>query len=458
MTYVGGRSFARDNFDMLQAGKRPPGTALLPFLYASAFNTGYNPCMRLIDDAMDNRLVGIGGSEGILGEWGMELNKGSYLDSVTLRQALAWSKISSSARLGMQIGAKTFMQNLEQFGLTPPARNPNSTEANPTYYPRVYLGTEPTSLKELVLAYTSFPNLGKRPVKTHVITKVTDSNGKVLWENPLAKETNCVESCPPSTAFRIHDILKQGLDDGSALRVKPYFPEGFKGAVKTGTNYDFADNTLIAYHSSITAGVWVGFLNASYAIYPCAFSSDTCGPIMGALFQAADGVYKDEKIVPPSDTETVEICKKSGQVATEFCFEPVLKDGKPSYERQTYLEYFPKGDLSLPRCTLHGDGVPSLGDFLGNSIGTSRVLPIVPILPKQAALVGEDPYYSELVLNPRHKDGAGLASDSSALQQPIDAAKFSNEEQGDLLRSKKSQLELNPPALIQIPSLPIDIP
>ncbi len=457
MAYVGGRDFTLSNYDVIALGQRPPGTALLPFLYACAFDNGLSPCNRFVDDAMDNRMVGIGGSEGILGEWGMELNKGSYLDSVTLRQALSWSKIATSARLGMQLGAKRFISELKLMGLTPPPRNPDSTEVNPSYYPRVYLGTEPMSIRELVLAYTSFPLMGSRPVTTHVITKVTDSDGNILWENPLANQVKKVNTTAPCTAFRVHSIMREGLEKGAAMRVVPYLPHDFNGVVKTGTNYTFSDNTLIGYNSSITCGVWLGFLNDSPPIYPTAFSSDTCGPILGAVFQAAVGRYEDKKLTPPSDTEEVEICSYSGQQATDFCFEPVLKDGKPSYERRTYLEYFPKGDVSLERCSIHGDGVPSLGDFVGSAVGAARVLPVTPVLPKTSALEGDDPYGCDLSLHPRHKDGAGLGEGEGQLSQPLDALKSEEDAKVDLLRSKDAQLEIPKPDTIQIPAFPLTL-
>lgn len=457
MVYVGGRDFTLSNYDVIASGQRPPGTALLPFLYACAFDNGLSPCNRYIDDAMDNRLVGIGGSEGILGEWGMELNKGSYLDSVTLRQALSWSKIAASARLGMQLGAKRFISELKLMGLTPPPRNPDSTEVNPTYYPRVYLGTEPQSLRELVLAYTSFPNLGSRPITAYVITKVTDSAGNILWENPLDKQHKQVKTTEPCTAFRVHSILREGLEKGAAMRVSPYLPSNFNGAIKTGTNYTFADNTLMGYGSSFTCGVWMGFLNDSSAIYPTAFSSDTCGPILGAVFHAAADRYDDKKLLPPDDTEEVEICCSSGQQATDFCFEPVLIDGKPSYERRTYLEYFRKGDVNLERCGIHGDGVPSLGDFVGSSVGAARVLAIEPILPKSPILVGDDPYGCELSLSPRHKDGAGLSESDSKLAQPLDNLKSDADAKADLLRSSEAQLDSPKPKLIQLPPIPLNL-
>ncbi len=430
LVYVAGRSFERDNYDFIESGRRPVGTALLPFLYMCAFEKGYSPCSRLVDDALDNRLAGIGGSEGILGEWGMEVEKGRYLDSVTARQALSWSKIAASARLGIALaakgqGSKFFIDALAKAGITPPPRNPGSTEAHPQYYPRVYLGTEPMSLREMVLAYTIFPNAGTRPIAPYIITKITDGNGALMWENQLAVKHTQLKCTEPCTAYRLHSIMRESLEKGAAVRALPHLPADFKGAVKTGTNYDFSDNTLFGYSSSFTCGVWMGFLNDHQAIYPTAFASDTCAPVLGAVFKAADGRYKDEEIPVPADTEEVEICTSSGQLATNYCFETVMRDGKAGYERPTYREYFPKGDVSLGLCSVHGDGSPSLGDFLelgGAQMNSSRVLPVVPILPKSSALVGTDPYDCDMELNPRYRNAEELARSDMATEVETSAS------------------------------------
>lgn len=440
LVYIAGRSFDRDNYDIIESGRRPVGTAFLLFLYMCAFDNGYTPCSRLVDDAMDNRLAGIGGSEGVLGEWGMEVEKGRYLDSVTVRQALEWSKIAASARLGIALGSKpgqgckAFINTLTKVGITPPERNPGSTEARPQYYPRVYLGTEPVSLREMVMAYTVIPNKGTRPLAPYVISKVTDGNGTILWENPLAVTAKKINGTSPCTAYRLHSILRGSMEHGSAVRVRPYLPPGFKGAVKSGTNYDFSDNALFGYDASVTCGVWLGFLNDHSAIYPMAFASDTCAPILGAVFAAADGVYPDTEITPPADTEEVEICLSSGQIATNFCFETRMKEGKPTYLRPTYREYFPKGDVSPGLCSVHGDGSPSLGDFLemnANRMSSSRVLPVVPILPKSSPLIGDDPYGCRLTLSPRYKNEEELAHATAGLADDVNAGAEDSPEEVD---------------------------
>lgn len=465
LAYVGGRSFDRDNFDIIESGRRSVGTAMLPFLYMCAFDHGYTPCSRLVDDAMDNRLTGIGGSEGILGEWGMEVEKGRYLDSVTARQALEWSKIAASARLGIalgshpQKGAKDFHDTLERVGITPPARNPNSTEARPQYYPRVYLGTEPVSLKEVTMAYTVFPNGGMRPVAPYIVSKITDSNGKILWENKHAVNKTLVNCATPCTSFRLHSIMRESMDKGSAQRLRPYLPLEFNGAVKTGTNYDFSDNALFAYNSSITCGIWMGYLNDHRPIYPHAFASDTCAPVMSAVFQAAKDKYEDSPIPMPKDTEEVEICTASGQLATNFCFDSVMENGKATYVRPTYREYFPKGDVSLGLCAVHGDGSPSLVDFLDVGAGqmtSSRVLAVVPVLPKSSPLVGSDPYDCDTELHPRYKDAGDLADNGDTAEEVSVSADDAPAEESN--RAVDCTIPLTPPRPMRhLPLVPLDV-
>lgn len=465
LVYVGGRSFERDNFDIIESGRRSVGTAMLPFLYMCAFDNGYTPSSRLLDDALDNRLAGIGGSEGILGEWGMEVEKGRYLDSITLRQSLEWSKIAASARLGIALGsdatrgARCFQDTLSSVGITPPPRNPNSTELKPQYYPRVYLGTEPVSLKEVTMAYTVFPNVGKRPIAPYVVTRITDSNGNILWENPLSVTHHMVRSTSPCTAYRLHSIMRESMEKGSAQRVRPLLPEHFSGAVKTGTNYDFSDNALFGYTSSFTCGIWMGYLNDHQPIYPQAFGSDTCAPVYAAVVEAARDRFEDVDIPTPPDTEEVEICLSSGQIATNFCFETVMKDGKPGYVRPTYREYIPKGDVTLGQCSIHGDGSPSLVDFMAAHPGhmnSSRVLPVVPVLPQSSALIGEDPYDCDLMLNPRYKDATELSDVSSSAEEVSAADDDAPEEVNG--PEIDTELQINAPhPLRHLPLVPLQI-
>lgn len=397
--YHGGRDFATRNYDCIEEGARPPGVAILPFLYATALDSGYTLAHKVNDDAIDNRLVGIGGSEGILGEWGIETERSRYEGNITLRKALSQSKIAASLRLGMEITTKPFIDELKQFGISAPIRE-SGTEVNPVFRPRIYVGTEPVSLKELALAYSAFANGGEKAEDIHYLDRIEDETGYVIWESPQAlgnrKKTRTTS---PGTAFLIHSVLQDSLKNGSAQRIAKLLPPEFDGAVKTGTNYNFADNTIVGYNSKITCAVWVGFTDNNQAIYPNAFSSDTCGPIFAETLKAALKSYPSSPIVPPSNIESVEICQLSGKRATRNCYEldPESSESSPKYIRNTYSELFRKGDMSLAGCDTHSADIADLRNIISPSADKTktRILPIVPILPQKQALIGEDPYMTE---------------------------------------------------------------
>ena len=127
--------------------------------------------------------------------------------------------------------------------------------------------------------------------------------------------------------------------------------------------------------------------------------------------------------------------------------------------RPTYSEYFPKGDVSLSSCAVHGDGSPSLGDLLDSrSQGAfSRVLPIVPILPKGLALLGDDPYGCQTELNPRYKNAADAEGKASALEVDDDA--FSVDDPDDEDKSNiDSDVEIKMPMPSRfLPEFPLEL-
>src|SRR4029077_14997947 len=104
LALVGGRDFEHNQYDRALQAKRPAGTAFTPFVYAAAFEKGLFPGTVVEDSALDNRAVMIGGTTGILGEWGPEREDNRYEGPITAREALAKSKNGAAVRLGMNPG------------------------------------------------------------------------------------------------------------------------------------------------------------------------------------------------------------------------------------------------------------------------------------------------------------------------------------------------------------------
>ena len=117
LVLVGGRDFEHNQYDRALQAKRPVGTAMLPFVYATAFEQGMFPGTLVEDSPLDNRAVMIGGTTGILGEWGPENADNRYEGTMTARQALAKSKNGAAVRIGMDAGLDEVLQLCRTAGI-----------------------------------------------------------------------------------------------------------------------------------------------------------------------------------------------------------------------------------------------------------------------------------------------------------------------------------------------------
>src|SRR5207248_1061298 len=159
LALVGGRDFEHNQYDRALQARRPAGTAMTPFVFAAAFEKGMFPGSVVEDSALDNRAVMIGGTTGILGEWGPESAENRYEGPITAREALSKSKNGATVRLGMNPGVDNVVQLCHNAGMKSPLRP----------YPATFLGSSEVTLAELALAYTIFPNGGWRPKLPHIL-------------------------------------------------------------------------------------------------------------------------------------------------------------------------------------------------------------------------------------------------------------------------------------------------
>lgn len=141
--------------------------------------------------------------------------------------------------MGMDMGTSPFVKKLTDFGIRKPVREAGSTEVNPVYRPKIFVGTEPASLKEMTLAYTAIPNGGSRPQDIYYLDRIEDEDGQLIWESNQAIETrNNAQvrkgATSTATAFQLHNILNSSLKNGSAQRVAPHLPERLQGGRENG--------------------------------------------------------------------------------------------------------------------------------------------------------------------------------------------------------------------------------
>lgn len=385
---VGGRDFEHNEYDRALQARRPPGTAMLPFVYAAAFSKGLFPGSLVEDSALDNRTVMIGGTTGILGEWGPENVTNRYEGSITARSALAKSKNGSAVRIGTTAGLDAVTDLAHAAGIENKLRP----------YPATFLGSSEITLAELALAYTIFPNGGWRPAPAHILDRIEDKQGKVVWQADKGRARNSV--IQPEVAFEITSCLTDALTTGTGRPAYDRFGlKKFPAAGKTGTAYDFTDALFAGYDSQLTCVVWAGF-DKPQRIYRGAFGSLISLPVWVKVMNASLTHYPPSDFSVPPGIHHVDICSSSGLLATDKCYDDVRNaDSEVVKRRTSYVEWATDEQKPTDQCDVHSEAVRTqLVKKFENSqwpraalaVDTKEVLPITMKGPTLVA--DEDPY------------------------------------------------------------------
>jgi penicillin-binding protein 1A len=390
LAHVGGRDYAQVPYDFIESGKRPLGTAFFPYIYAAGLSASQTPATLVEDEAMDNRAVMVGGQEGILGEWGMEVASPVYQGKIPVREAFEHSKIGATVRFAGMVGLQRVVDTSVALGL--PLKKAE-------LLPRLAVGFEEVSMKHAVRGMTAFPRGGMSGPENWVyLDRIENAAGRIVYRRKHDKISS-ERVMDEATAWQVHSMMAGSLFRGSSKGVLDGMVEQpFYGAGKGGSTYGFADTWFLGYNKRVTCGVWTGFLSGSNEpIYPGAFSRDLAMPIWLATMNAAAPSFGGDKLERPDSIVEVPLCSTSGQRATEFCQKHV-EDAQAGTVRSvstaTY-EHLRRGTENLPFCSLHsgilGPGGSGEMDPLGQ-----LALDVVPVRPKEPSVVGDDPYHTEV--------------------------------------------------------------
>ena len=389
LVLVGGRDFEHNQFNRALQARRPAGTAMLPFVYATAFERGMYPGSVVEDSPLDNRAVMIGGTTGILGEWGPENADNQYEGRMTARQALVKSKNGATVRIGMDAGIEAVLQLCSSAGIRSQLRP----------YPATFLGSSEVTLAELAMGYTIFPNGGWRPSTPHILERIEEKDGTVVWDGKQQSIRKIVTK--PETAYEVHSCLVDALQSGTGKAAYTQFGlKKFPAAGKTGTAYDFTDALFAGYDSSFTCAVWAGF-DKPQKIYRGAFGRELALPIWVDIMNAAAQSYPPREIKQPSSLKQIEICSRSGQLATDKCYDAVKSaNGDTVQRRSTYMEIATQAQAPTEVCNIHGEPRARLAREFGSSelpraelaVNLSEVMPVA--IKSPTLIAGDDPYDS----------------------------------------------------------------
>jgi len=226
---VGGRSYSTSPFDRAVKALRQPGSAFKPFVYLTALESGYTPDSLAYD-----------GPTNIAG-WSPKNYSGSYQGEVSLRDSLAHSINTVAVRLATEVGPSAVVRTAQRLGIH------SKLQDNPS----IALGTSEVTLLELTSAYAPFAN-GGQGVLPHIITRVKNGDGKVLYQRQHSTFGQVVSAADVGA---MNDMLTATITSGTG---KQAAIEGHMAAGKTGTTQSFRDAWFIGYTGHYVGGVWIG--------------------------------------------------------------------------------------------------------------------------------------------------------------------------------------------------------
>ncbi|MBJ6981462.1 penicillin-binding protein 1A [Luteimonas sp. MC1572] len=172
---VGGFSFAGQKFNRATQARRQPGSSFKPFIYAAAFERGFNPASVVVDAPVVFRM-----RRGQ--DWRPQNDDGKFAGPMRLREALVRSRNLVSVRLLDAIGVDYARRYISHMGFDESELPPNLSIA---------LGTPSLTPLDITRGYAVFVNGGFR-VTPWFIDEVKDREGKVIFkENPAVACRTC---------------------------------------------------------------------------------------------------------------------------------------------------------------------------------------------------------------------------------------------------------------------------
>lgn len=237
--WVGGINHKYFKYDHVRQGARQPGSTFKAFVYGTAMEAGFTPCMELYDISPSIPVSG-----GVWEPFNSDGTKGSG-QRFNLRQAMARSLNTISAQMIYKVGPENVVNFANRLGIKSPL--------DPV--PSLCLGTSDVTLYEMVGAYCGFVNLGI-VTEPYYITRIEDKNGNVL-ESFVPKTRQAINE---NTAYKMVYMLRGGVEEegGTSLGLKYELKKDNQVGGKTGTTDNASDGWYVGITHNLVSGVWVG--------------------------------------------------------------------------------------------------------------------------------------------------------------------------------------------------------
>ena len=349
----GGYDFSVSKFDRTTQALRQPGSAIKPFVYMAALESGVKP-----NDIFNDSPIEVFQGSG-LPLWRPKNFDSKFLGPITFREGLEKSRNIVTVRIGQLIGLEKITEIIRRFGIN----------ENPPLMHSIVLGAVETTLSKMTIAYGMIANGGRR-LEPHYIELIKDRKGNVIYKRDYTECLNCnvgadIDNAPiptftknelpfvidEATNYQIISILAGSVQRGTSAKAK-HLKQIIAG--KTGTTNMAKDTWYIGFTPKIVAGTYIGYDN------PRSLGNSASGATVAlpVFVHFMENGYKDEPsidfIVPDTillasvDYKTGMPSTEKGSIIEAFKVDKnfITRSGEaPSSELQTELKFIEPSDL-----------------------------------------------------------------------------------------------------------------
>ncbi|TDD99533.1 penicillin-binding protein 1A [Flavobacterium cellulosilyticum] len=288
--WVGGINYKYFQYDHVGQGARQVGSTFKPFVYATAIEQlGMSPCDTIVDGPFIIRK----GRHHVTADWEPRNSDNKYRGMVTLKQGLAHSINTISAKLIDKTGPEAVVELTHKLGV----------KSEIPVQPSIALGAVDITVEDMVAAYGTFANQGVY-VKPQFISRIEDKSGVIIYE-PIPESHDVLSK---DIAFAVIKLLEGVTETGSGVRLRTSgggsgdnrwtgYPYMFTNPIagKTGTTQNQSDGWFMGMVPNLVTGVWVGCEDRSARFRSITYGQGATAalPIWGYFMKLC---YEDENL------------------------------------------------------------------------------------------------------------------------------------------------------------------
>lgn len=240
---VGGKNYDDSQYNRATKSVRQVGSVMKPLLYYAALENGFTSSTSFISEETNfvfsnDKTYSPQNAGGVYG------NK-----AISLAAAIAYSDNIYAVKTHMFLGENALINISRRLGITSTLEE----------IPSLPLGTNEINIIEIANAYASFANNGYLNTP-HLIEKIEDSNGNVLYQY----ENVSTQVLNESLVYILNELLTTTYD---STMIDYNYPTVINTAAKMTRKYSVksgttnTDSWTIGYTPSLVTAVWAGYDN-----------------------------------------------------------------------------------------------------------------------------------------------------------------------------------------------------